>query len=529
MYKSKIINLSFFILFILIFFLYAQKISPYIVGNNVWLPEELTDEIWRITSECPVQILRIGGEGYDNSPYNQATLDGWIDKIYNLCKAEPIIQVPQNSSTEYAASLVQRYTKNKTTNKAIFYNIGNEPGLHGDNASIIANMIKRLSPAMRDVDFSIKIFVFDECDINYGNLATQLFDTPNGPNDITGKDSKGRWLVDGMSWHRYPGGVNASNIAYNGYNDIAERCRQAKEMMDRANSRQNRTGENALQWGIGEFNAPNGPLVHTFGCGQMVGGILGQCMKYGATYACLWDMFERGGNRTNSTDFSWIDGVGGKRPRAMYWHMAFVSREFSGNYADGSCNITDILTYGCKDENKNKLCAIIINRANTAQTYTLRFDKTTITTGNCRINIDANTNVQYQGNITGLTTQCLVFNLSGSLIRRYTYTSEDFNQLVPPKIENFNVPIIKVFPDKDNQNINVNSLKIYSGFIYLNFPDKKQYNLDIINLKGDRIFTQQGYSNKVTVNIQKISSGSYLLILKDKDNYIGLRKKFIIN
>jgi hypothetical protein len=503
--------------------LFAQKISPYLVGNNVWLPEELTDEIWQITSECPMQMLRIGGEGYDNKQFNQTTLDGWMDKIQNLCKAEPLLQVPQNSTTAEAAALVQRYTRNRTTQKVMFYNIGNEPGLHGDNAAKISAMIKNLAPAMRDVEPAIKIFVFDECDLNYGNLAAQMFDTPNGQYDITGKDSKGRWYVDGLAWHRYPGGA-ANNLAYDGYNDILQRITGAKAMMDRANKRQNRTGEAALGWGIGEYNAPNGPSVHTWACGQMIGGLLGQCMKYEATYACYWDMFERGGVRTNNTDFSFIDGVGGKRPRAQYWHMAFVSREFSGAYADGTCNVPDVLTYGCKDT--NKLCAIIINRANANQSYTLRFDKNVITAGACRINLDAATAVQHQGDITGLATQCLVFNANGQLIRRYNYSSADFTKLTPPAIENFGFTALLDSKPKAAINAATCEIQITASGLNVVFPGLQEYTLKIVELNGRVIARQNGNSKSAFVNTQAITPGVYLLHVAGKSG--SLKREFVI-
>jgi hypothetical protein len=485
--------------------LLAQKISPYLVGNNVWLPGELTDEIWQISSQCPLQILRIGGEGYDRGQFNQAQLDGFIEKIQNTCKAQPILQIPQNSTADYAASLVQKYSKDRTSNKVIYYNIGNEPGLGGANAGTIAGYIKNLAPAMKAVDPAIKIFAFDECDLNYNNLAAQLFDTPNGANDITGKDAKGNWYVDGLAWHRYPIGKQ-NDLAYAGYSDLAERIRGAKEMVDRANKRQNRTGEAALGWGIGEYNAPDGPSVHTFANGQMIGGVLGQCMKYEATYACYWDLFERGGVRTNPTDFSWIDGVGGKRPRATYWHMAFVSREFSGTFADGTCTVADVLTYGCKDT--DKLAAIIINRANRSQSYTLRFDKTSMTTGDCRINIDAGVAVQVQGSLVGLATQCLVFNLKGELVRRYTYTKDDFDKLAEPKIEQTS----PVKPKSgDDLNAPAYTINTSSTGLTIMFPAQQRFEMELLDCNGRVVSRQSGNDTKTRIDTRAFAPGTYLL------------------
>jgi hypothetical protein len=489
---------------------FSQNISPYLVGNNAWIPAELTDEIWRISSECPLQSIRIGGEGYDNSQFNPAQLDGFVDKIQNICKAQPIIQVPSGSTAEYAASLVQKYSKDRTANKVQLYNIGNEPGLGGWNAGQIASMIRRVAPAMKAVDPTIRIFAFDECDLAYNNLAAEVFDTPNGANDVTGKDANGNWYVDGIAWHRYPMGKQ-NNLAYDGYTDLVQRVVDCKAMVDRVNKRQNRSGAAALSWGIGEFNSPNGPQVHTFACGQMVGGVFGQCMKYEATYACLWDMFERGGDRQNSTDFSWIDGVGGKRPRAMYWHMAFISREFSGVYADGTCNVADVLTYGCKDT--NKLCAILINRAAKSQTYTLRFDKTAIAAGDCRINIDAGVANQYQGAITGPATQCLVFNLNGDLLRRYNYASSDFDKMAEPTITQY--PSNRIDQKKTLTTAYPANCKLLStsAGLTVTFPTQQHYELDLISCNGRVVVQQSGAGVQAIIDTRGVAAGMYLVRL----------------
>ena len=131
-----------------------------------------------------------------------------------------------------------------------------------------------------------------------------------------------------------------------------------KTKVDQINKQHNRTGKNALQWGIGEYNSKGGPEVHTWGNGQMFGAVLGWCMEYGANFATSWSMFEHGGDRKGS-DFSLIDGAN-MTPRASYRHMEFVAKYFTGSFVKGIAPDTSFMVYGA--QNGDQLSVMIMNR-----------------------------------------------------------------------------------------------------------------------------------------------------------------------
>jgi hypothetical protein len=399
----------------------AQKISPYLVGNNVWMNP--SDGIWNYGAQCHLQMIRIGGEAYDGSV--SGATGSWIQKIIAM-GAEPLLQVPQAYSAAQAADLVRQFPNVK------YWNIGNEPGLQGQGVAVISAMIKRDAPAMRDVNPNIKIYVADECDLWYGGrYYEQLFSTTGGQYDVSGKDSKGRWMIDGISWHRYAGVADITS-------DIATRIVDARNLANAVSAAKGRTGDAALGVGIGEYNHDGGAGVHTFINGQAFGSILGLCMKYSYTYACTWSMFENGGSRTG-TDFSYIDGPTGK-PRATYYHMQMVAMNFSGDYADGTINQSNVVAYGCKDVAQNKLCAMIINKSGTAYSFGLRFDNTAITSGTLHVNLNAGVSGIYTDNIPANSTICLVFTATGS--KRILYTSGNFSAAQAPTTTTITNPFI---------------------------------------------------------------------------------------
>jgi len=206
---------------------------------------------------------------------------------------------------------------------------------------------------MKAVDPTIKIYGPDFCD---------YFDVPfddlfGGKNDIAIKvPDKDYYYCDGLSWHRYPQGDG--DPAIEGANDFLERIVKSKAKTDQVNALHNRTGADALIWGIGEYNSKGGPKVHTWGNGQMFGAVLGWCMEYEAAYAACWSMFEHGGDRKES-DFSLIDGAH-MTPRASYRHMEFVAKYFTGTFLKGTVSNDDFLVYGAQDG--DRLSVMMMNR-----------------------------------------------------------------------------------------------------------------------------------------------------------------------
>ena len=149
----------------------AQEISPYLFGQNHWLA--IGDEgnrigymhlLWPKVKESGVKCIRIGGNAYNHDFPERERLTAIIDSIQKI-GAEPLLQVPYNYTAIQAKELVEYYSK-PGNKKVQFWSIGNEPLLHKEfTIDQIHDYILRIATAMKKADPTIKIFVFDECEL----------------------------------------------------------------------------------------------------------------------------------------------------------------------------------------------------------------------------------------------------------------------------------------------------------------------------------------------------------------------------
>lgn len=412
-----------FVLFVFIsYHSNAQTISPVLVGTNVWF--EPTDSAWQQMADAGLQSIRIGGARYDHTLPDFEQLLEWVNQIQKV-GAEPIIQCSKYISVDSAAALVRFFNIEHGKNVK-YWGIGNEPWLQLNRPSldtmgaIIEAYWKPRAAAMKAVDPAIKLYGPNCCDY-YDVIYDDLF---GGKNDITcqvpGKDYA---YCDGLSWHRYPQGDG--NPGTEGADDLIERIKKAKQKTDEVNALQNRTGDDALGWGIGEFNSKGDKEVHTWGNGQMFGQVLGACMKYEATFATSWSMA--------NSDFGMIDRKG--VPRASYYHMAVIAQHFKGRYADGISTSDDIKVFGAYDG--DRISVMILNREGGSQSYTLRLDQNHIAGDGLKLNVHANTNMEYADTISEQSTQVLIFQ--DSTITKWMYCADDFVNGRAPSISMMNL------------------------------------------------------------------------------------------
>jgi hypothetical protein len=409
----------------------AQQISPNLVGTNVWY-SELSDQVWKLTGECGVKTIRIGGHAYDKKMPSNETLLQWVKKIQAM-GAEPVLQVSKYEPAEVAAALVKFFNveKHEGITPVKYWNIGNEPWLQADRppqstmGELVEAYFKPIAAAMKSVDSTILIYGPNECD--YMEYYDDLF---GGKNDITGLVSgHSYYYCDGLTWHRYPQGNG--DPATEGAKDMLARIVKAKAKTDQINNQHKRTGKNALQWGIGEYNSKGGAEVHTWGNGQLFGAVLGGCMEYGANFATSWSMFEHGGDRKGS-DFSYIDGIN-MTPRASYWHMQFVAKYFTGTYLKGIVADTNFIVYGAQDG--DQLSVMIMNRGfGEPKKYSLYLNDAKNTKPGLNFIVPGKRKGVYKDVIQPRATQVLIFK--GNSVTEINYSSDDFDQGRPPAYSN---------------------------------------------------------------------------------------------
>jgi hypothetical protein len=405
----------------------AQKISPNLVGTNVWY-SQLDQKVWDLTKDCGVKTIRIGGHAYDKKMPSNETLLDWVKKIQAM-GAEPVLQVSKYESADVAAGLVKLFNVDKHDGiKPIkYWNIGNEPWLQADRPAqsamgvLVETYFKPISAAMKSVDSTILIYGPNECD-----LMEYYNDLFGGKNDIAGKvPGHSYYYCDGLTWHRYPQGNG--DPATVGANDMLVRIAKAKAKVDQINIQHQRTGKDALQWGIGEYNSKGGAEVHTWGNGQMFGAVLGGCMEYGATFATSWSMFEHGGDRKGS-DFSYIDGTN-LTPRASYWHMQFVAKYFTGTYLKGISQDTNFMVYGAQDG--DRISVMIMNRGfGEPKEYSLYTKAPKKKGPGLNLVILGKRKGVYKDAIQPRATQVLIFK--GNSLTKINYTCDDFDNGRPP-------------------------------------------------------------------------------------------------
>jgi hypothetical protein len=411
-------------------------ISPILVGTNVWYNDP-TEQVWDLTEQSGVKSIRIGGHAYDKKMPSNEQLIAWVKKIQSI-GAEPIMQVSQYDDVKEAEALVKLFNVDLVTGKAIkYWNIGNEPWLQNGKpefsevGAMVEAYFKPRAEVMKAQDPTIKIYGPDFCYY----MEEPINDLFGGKNDIAGKiPGKEYYYCDGISWHRYPQDSNI-NLAYEGIEDFKKSIIKCKEKVDKVNVFHNRNGNDAIGWGLGEYNAKGGPEVHTWENGQMFGGILNLCMKYGATYATSWSMFEHNGDRKGS-DFSFIDGTN-MVPRPSYRHMQMIAKNFSGYYVEGKSNLSDIIVFGSIDD--SKISVMVMNRSNKMVSYNLKLNNDPvqkIVNTSILLNIDANSAKSYSSNIEALETHTLLFHKDE--MQKFTYNNEHFlneNPLIQTKIK----------------------------------------------------------------------------------------------
>jgi hypothetical protein len=406
-------------------------ISTLLIGNNVWhYPGQ---PAWDTAAQAGLDVIRIGGFAYDDHMLPNDWLANWVDLIKGM-GAEPMIQVSRHDGPEAAAEVVRNF-KVETDNPVRYWNIGNEPSCgEGMNsvaaAESIAAYIKDIAPAMKAVDPSILIYAPDECDfvdITYG----ALFKGDDSAADISGKvPGQEYYYVDGISWHRYigfpPEEIDIDGLTTAGAADFLARIQKTRALVDQANAARNRTGDAALQWGIGEFNGRDGRRVCTFENGQMFGLLYGYIMRYGGAYGATWSMLEHGGV-CMGTDFSFMNSD--FSPRATFYHMQMISRYFSGFYVDVTTNIDGIQAFGAVDPDQDRLALILLN-IDTDDDYqcALHFDAVPEGAEGCHISMPVSLAKQHSITLDRESTLLLAFDPEGEIMETTTYSRAHWSE-----------------------------------------------------------------------------------------------------
>lgn len=269
----------------------------------------------------------------------------------------------------------------------------------------------------------IRIVGPDECDY-FENVYSDLF---GGRFDIAGRvPGKNYYYCDGITWHRYPQTDNEPGVAE--VDDFRVRILRCAKLVDRANAKLGRSGDDALFWGLTEFNAKGGTQVHTFGNGQMFAAVLGLSELHGARMALSWSIYESGGNR-GKTDFGLFDGRH-YAPRPSAEHMRLYIKHMQGTPIELSHGNADVIVIGCRQ--KDGFSFMLMNFSqNTKHAFGFVSDRSRVggDTSSLRFHIPG-LKREIVGSVDAMSTALV--EVDGGAANIITYSAADFQQGRPP-------------------------------------------------------------------------------------------------
>jgi hypothetical protein len=421
----------------------AQEISPYLFGQNHWIAQG--DEgtrlgylhlLWPEVKESGIKSVRIGGNGYNHNLPERQRLTAMIDSIRNI-GAEPILQVPEEFTAIQAMELVEYYTK-PGNKKVQFWSIGNEPLLKkGTTIDQVYEYIMRIAPAMKKIDPTIKLFVFDECELREAAYR----DLCGGRLDISGLKENGAWLIDGFTFHKYPNGrdFNRDNVVFSGPETILNQTKLLKQIMEEADQKYNRTGDAKLIWGLTEVNVTyanpdreiSGYGNPSFLGGQFIAEIYGIGMQYGAFSVNPWCISE---TDAVNTDFGYLGLPLEFYPRSSFYHTQMMAQNMTGSFMNTSDNQKYIKTIG--SISKDQISILVMNQD---QNMDFGFDIILNKNGKSKkplvINADAFLDMRISGRIEKQSSMMFVFDAQGKLLKQISYGLKQNLKNQAPEVE----------------------------------------------------------------------------------------------
>jgi hypothetical protein len=407
----------------------AQAISPFLLGQNAWMPYWDGGDIaylWDDMKTAGYQTIRIGGNAAMTDNKDLAKVIYLIDGV-RAAGAEPIVQVPHDYTTQQTTNYINYI--NGTMGRGIkLWSIGNEPDHNNvGNSDFVGTYMRTIGSALKSVDSNAIVMGPETSAYNTTWFAALL----GGSNDVTGIDANGNYPVDIITWHTYA--FNTSSGFESNVNDMTNRL-AARNALRPANKK--------LGWGFTEFNTHwdmnlvTDPTQYTwsFHAGQLFAEIYDVGMRKGGYTLCAWAMHEHGGDRTN-TDLSLFDTNSTFTPRSTYWHSLMLGQNMRSNYLAHTDNQADVKIISMGDA-RGPAVMILNENTNTAFDYALKLNLTTPSAKPLQIEVDAGLNVEYLGTIPAYSTRMLGFNSAGLLARQYDYSSTNSDARVGPAITN---------------------------------------------------------------------------------------------
>ncbi len=526
----------------------AQAISPHFFGQNAWMPDSIgktyyggkLHQLWPDIKASNPHFIRFGGIGADREMPTKTQFLKMIDAIRSN-GMEPTLQVPFDKwkfTAQQAADLVKFI--NITSGRNVkYWSIGNEPdlGYAYTNSSQVAAYVKAFATAMKNVDPTILIMGPETAWFNQ-NIINGLT-TPNGPDDVTGRDANGRFYLDIISFHSY--GFDGSQNR----NQVISKLTQPGGLQDNliylntrvaaCNTAHGRSGSSKLKTAITEANIgwQNAPGDNLWGVGasSFIGGqywaeMMAVSLKQGVDFVNFWSVQEGGGGA--NTNIGYIEPSNNNK-KPSYYHFKMMADNFKGNFVNGTTNKTSVKSFG--SNNGQQIAVMILNQDQAAgYNYKVKLNTSAMTaTAALNININANVNVEYTDMIQSQSTVLLVFSPSGQLIKKYEYslnTHAANNQ--PPTMTQYlatgvavnngeesgpEFEIAKAYPNPTQNKIKIQLNK--------NNNEEREYGMEVFDMQGRLVMEKKANFHKgieeLDLSSSSLASAMYIVRVKYED------------
>nr|WP_294897928.1 hypothetical protein [uncultured Pedobacter sp.] len=405
-------------------------ISKYLIGQNAWEKNEIF-KVFDDIKNVHYQTIRIGGNGYENSSFMGKDVVKLIDYVRSV-GAEPIVQMPRQLKNNDKAFKVIAYLNGDLHKKIKFWSIGNEPDHHNQLASPeeVFDYFTKISAQIKRYDPEAKIMGFDLASYK-GKYLTRLL---GGDLDVTKKvPNKNYYYLDMVAFHNYK---------FKDITGFESDVKDLKQILKPLN--ESRPQDQKLGWAITEFNSHwivdeslgEDYQPYNFHNGQIFAEMYDLGMREGAFTICPWSILEGGADR-EGTDLGMFDLVGSKYlPRSNYYHTQMLAQNFRANYLSHQNSQKDVVVIPMGDKSGVSVMILNKSKSNSFQ-YTLQLHKSDKAGDNHLIAINAQLKTTIKADMQPASTQMLVFNKNGKLIKKYTYSSKDEALKRAPKVELF--------------------------------------------------------------------------------------------
>jgi len=404
-----------------------QKISPYLIGQNAWERRSIFKVKQQIAA-VKFQAIRIGGNSYEKADFFSQTALELIDFV-RASGAEPILQLPRQLKDNDQAYKAIEWINGQMKRKIRFWSIGNEPDHKNQRATEeeVYEYFTKISTQIKRYDPEAVIMGFDLSSYKLPFLNRLL----GGDLDVTGKvPGKPYYYLDKVTFHNYK---------FRNINKFETDVKDLKLRLSVFNAK--RPLQQQIGWAITEFNShwlvdpklDEEYWPYTFHNGQIYAEMYDLGMREGAFTICPWSMLEGGADR-EGTDLSLFDLENGQyKPRSNYYHTQLLAQHVKTRYLSHSPNTKDLVVIPTGDE--TGIAVMVLNKNKTESlSYTLSFSKkNTVKTG-LVVHIDAGVEQTFSNRIPAFSTQMLVFDKAGRLMRQFVYSAEDAERRTAPRL-----------------------------------------------------------------------------------------------